>query len=52
MFNPRGALDGKTKQLIALGVAAVWGIYGAFHFVTHSKKKEKPIFMESPATAL
>jgi amino acid transporter len=39
------------EPFIALGAALVWGIYGAIHFVTHSKKKEKPIFMETPATA-
>jgi len=39
------------EPFIALGVAGVWGIYGAIHFVMHSKRKEKPMFMESPATA-
>ena len=39
------------EPFIALGVALVWGIYGAFHFLTHSKKKEKPIFMDAPAAA-
>jgi amino acid transporter len=39
------------EPFIALGVAAVFGIWGAIHFVTHSKKKEKPIFVQTPATA-
>ena len=39
------------EPFIALGVALVWGIYGAIHFVTHSKKKEKPIFVQTPAAA-
>jgi hypothetical protein len=39
------------EPFIALGVAAAWGIYGAIHFVMHSKRNEKPIFMESPAAA-
>jgi amino acid transporter len=39
------------EPFIALGVAALWGIFGAIHFVMHSKKKEKPMFMETPATA-
>jgi APA family basic amino acid/polyamine antiporter len=38
------------EPFIALGVALVWGIYGAIHFVTHSKKKEKPMFVPA-ATA-
>jgi amino acid transporter len=39
------------EPFIALGVALVWGIYGAIHFVTHSKKKEKPMFVQTaPAT--
>ena len=39
------------EPFIALGVAAVWGIAGGIHFLTHSKKKEKPIFLETAATA-
>jgi len=39
------------EPFIALGVVAVWGIYGTIHFVMHSKKKEKPIFVSTAATA-
>jgi len=39
------------EPYIALGIAAVWGIYGAIHFLTHSKKKEKSIFVETTAAA-
>ena len=39
------------EPFIALTVAAVWGVYGAIHFVTHSKKKEKPMFVQSTAAA-
>jgi amino acid transporter len=39
------------EPYIALGIAAVFGIWGLIHFVTHSKKKEKPIFVETAATA-
>ena len=39
------------EPFIALGAALVWGVYGAIHFVTGSKKKEKPMFMEAPAAA-
>jgi amino acid transporter len=39
------------EPFIALGVVIVWAIYGAIHFVMHSKKKEKPIFVSTAATA-
>jgi len=39
------------EPFIALGVALVWGVWGTIHFVTGSKKKEKPMFVETPATA-
>jgi basic amino acid/polyamine antiporter, APA family len=32
----------------ALGVAAVWGLYGVIYFVTASKKKAKPMFVDAP----
>ena len=35
----------------ALGVAAVWGIYGVIYFTMASKKRDKPIFMEAPSKA-
>ncbi len=37
-----------TEPYVALGVAAVWGLYGAFHFMIGSKKKGKPIIISSP----
>ena len=37
----------KLEPFIALGVAAVWGIYGALYFVIGSKKKGKAIILES-----
>jgi APA family basic amino acid/polyamine antiporter len=39
------------EPFIALGVALIWGIWGAIHFVLGSKKKEKPMFVETPAAA-
>jgi APA family basic amino acid/polyamine antiporter len=38
------------EPYFALGVAAIWGIYGAFYFVAGSKKKQKPMFVEAPST--
>jgi basic amino acid/polyamine antiporter, APA family len=37
------------EPYVALGIAAVWGVYGAFHFYTSSKRKAKSVLVESPA---
>jgi basic amino acid/polyamine antiporter, APA family len=37
------------EPFLALGVAAVWGLYGAFYFISSSKKKQKSFFVESPS---
>ena len=39
------------EPFIALGAVAIWGIYGAIHFILGSKKKEKPIFVSTAAAA-
>jgi amino acid transporter len=39
------------EPYIALGVAVIWGIWGAIHFVLGSKKKEKPMFVQTTAAA-
>ncbi len=39
------------EPYIALGVCAIWGIYGAVYFVGASKKKGKAVFVEKPATS-
>ncbi len=36
------------EPYIALGVAALWGIYGLVYFVTASKKQSKPLYVEAP----
>src|ERR1700731_4729091 len=36
------------EPYIALGIAAVWGIYGVFHFYTSSKRKSKSVMVEAP----
>ena len=39
---------GTTKEpLIALGVSAVWGAYGAFYFVRSSRAKGKSVLLDS-----
>jgi len=35
----------KLEPRIALGVAAVWGIYGGIYFLTTSKKKGKAVLL-------
>ena len=37
----------KMEPLTALGIAAVWGIYGALHFTTKSKAEGKSVLLES-----
>jgi basic amino acid/polyamine antiporter, APA family len=37
------------EPYIALGIAAIWGIYGAFYFLGSSKKKDKPVLVPSRA---
>ena len=38
----------KTEPYVALGIAALWGIYGAIYFLSHSKKIGKPIYVDKP----
>jgi len=40
----------KMEPWSALGIAAVWGIYGAFHFLSSSKAGGKGAFIESRPT--
>jgi basic amino acid/polyamine antiporter, APA family len=35
------------EPYVALGIAALWGIYGAFYFFMSSKKKAKSVLIES-----
>jgi basic amino acid/polyamine antiporter, APA family len=41
----------KPEPLLALGIALVWGIYGAIYFVSASKKKGRTTFVEQRSTA-
>jgi basic amino acid/polyamine antiporter, APA family len=38
----------KKEPLIALGFAAVWGIYGLIYFLMRSKKTGKEVFISKP----
>jgi len=35
----------KLEPRIALGVALIWGLYGAFYFLSTSKKKGKEVLL-------
>jgi hypothetical protein len=37
----------KMEPLLALGIAAVWGLYGAFYFVTSGKAEGRPVLMQN-----
>jgi amino acid transporter len=39
------------EPYLALAIAAVWGLYGAFYFVGASKKKAKPVLVPTSATS-
>jgi basic amino acid/polyamine antiporter, APA family len=39
------------EPFVALGIAAVWGVYGVVHFYTSSKKKDKPVMVQTPHLA-
>jgi APA family basic amino acid/polyamine antiporter len=39
------------EPFVALGIAAVWGLYGVFYLHSSSKKKAKSILVESPSPA-
>src|SRR5882672_10121383 len=40
------------EPYIALGICAVWGIYGGLYFLRASKAKGKPVYVDKPAMAL
>jgi hypothetical protein len=37
----------KMEPFVALGIAAVWGLYGAFYFASASKKKGRGVLLTS-----
>ena len=47
LAGPIFGLGTKMEPLTALGIAAVWGLYGAFYFLKSSKKKGKAILLDS-----
>ncbi len=45
-------LGTKMEPLTALGISAIWGIYGAIYFLRSSKAKGKSVLLESKQQAL
>ncbi len=49
LISPVFGLGTFKEPLLALGISAVWGIYGAVYFLRTSKAKGKTILLESKA---
>jgi hypothetical protein len=47
VISPMFGLGTFKEPLLALGISAVWGIYGAIYFIRSSKQKGKAILLES-----
>jgi len=49
LIGPFMGYGTKTEPYLALGIAAVWGIYGAIYFTMSSKKKGRTTLVTSRA---
>jgi amino acid transporter len=47
VISPVFGLGTFKEPLLALGISAIWGIYGAIYFLRTSKAKGKPVLLES-----
>ncbi len=47
LIGPIFGLGTFKEPLLALGISAVWGIYGAIYFIRSSKKKGKSILLDA-----
>jgi hypothetical protein len=47
LISPVFGLGTFKEPLLALGISAVWGIYGGIYFIRSSKAKGKSILLES-----
>jgi amino acid transporter len=50
LIGPFFNLGTKMEPLTALGISAVWGLYGAVYFLKSSKSKGKAVLLDSKAT--
>jgi hypothetical protein len=41
----------KMEPLLALGIAAVWGLYGAIHFLSRGRAEGRSVFIQSRPTS-
>jgi amino acid transporter len=51
VLGPFFNLGTKMEPLAALGISAVWGLYGAYYFIKTSKSKGKAILLEAKQTS-
>ena len=52
LIGPFFNLGTKMEPLTALGISAVWGLYGAIYFLRSSKTKGKAVLLETKKAAL
>lgn len=52
LIGPFFNLGTKMEPLTALGISAVWGLYGAIYFLRSSKAKGKAVLLETKKPAL
>jgi basic amino acid/polyamine antiporter, APA family len=50
LIGPAFNLGTAKEPLLALGISAVWGIYGAIYFLKSSKKKGKSVLLSTKQT--
>jgi len=51
LIGPVFGMGTFKEPLLALGISAVWGIYGAIYFIRSSQKKGKAVLLTSKITA-
>jgi amino acid transporter len=51
LIGPVFGMGTFKEPLLALGISAVWGIYGAIYFIRSSQKKGKAVLLTSKTTA-
>jgi len=52
LISPFTGIGTWKEPYLALGIAAVWAIYGAFHFIGKGKSEGKTVLLESKPTAV
>jgi hypothetical protein len=52
VIGPFFNLGTKMEPLSALGISAIWGLYGAVYFLRTSKAKGKTVLLESKTSVV